>query len=71
MKEQLEKLQTLGLDVNDFYTIAIWERELRLQGHVTKELLNKLKELDFEIKFEKDSNFIIAEKDNVTCNLTF
>lgn len=71
MKEQLEKLQTLGLDVNDFYTIAIWERELRLQGHVTKELLNKLKELDFEIKFEKDINFIIAEKDNVTCTLTF
>ena len=71
MKEQLEKLLTLGLDVNDFYTIAIWERELRLQGHVTKELLNKLKELDFEIKFEKDINFIIEEKDNVTCTLTF
>jgi hypothetical protein len=71
MKEQLEKLQTLGLDLNDFYTIAIWERELRLQGHVTKELLNKLKLLNFEIKFEKDTNFIIAEKDNVICNLCF
>lgn len=71
MKEQLEKLLTLGLDVNDFYTIAIWERELRLQGHVTKELLNKLKSLDFKLKYEEDHDFIIAHKDNVTCSLTF
>lgn len=74
MKKNLDKLNELGYDSNDFYNIRVNPFSIRFQGTFTTKTLFKYKELGYEFNFKsitEDSFFIEAEKDYVSIILTF
>ena len=42
MENQIEKLLSLGLDLNKFYVISLLSNEIQLQGPATGSLMNDL-----------------------------
>lgn len=69
MKEQFEKLSMLNIDMNDFYTITLYECEVRLQGRLTESLLKKMKELGFVFHLSQNG-WLEASLDKVYVTLT-
>ena len=69
MKEQVEKLSMLKIDMNDFYAITLYESDIRLQGRLTGTLLKKMKEYGFVFVLE-DSGYLESQLDGVSVTLT-
>ena len=68
-QKQIEKILSLNLDLDKFYAIRIYEREICLQGNCTSSLKREFEELGFE--FILDGSYITAKKDGFDITLTF
>jgi hypothetical protein len=56
-------------DLNNFYTVTLWERSIDLQGHATKEVIKYCEKLGFE--FSYIGKYLTAQKGKVKITLTF
>jgi hypothetical protein len=70
MKEQVEKLSMLNIDMNDFYAITLYESEIRLQGRYYGRTYNKLKELGFVFVLDEGSGYLESSKNGINVTLT-
>jgi hypothetical protein len=71
MENQIEKLLSLGLDLNKFYVISLLSNEIQLQGHATGSLMNDLIKLGYELDYDKESNWLQCRTNNLKITLTF
>lgn len=71
MENQIEKLLSLGLDLNKFYVISLLSNEIQLQGHATGSLMNDLIKLGYELDYDKESNWLEYRSNNLKITLTF
>jgi hypothetical protein len=71
MENQIEKLLSLGLDLNKFYDISLLSNEIQLQGHATGSLMNDLIKLGYELDYDKESNWLQYRSNNLKITLTF
>jgi hypothetical protein len=71
MENQIEKLLSLGLDLNKFYVISLLSNEIQLQGHATGSLMNDLIKLGYELDYDKESNWLQYRSNNLKITLTF
>jgi len=71
MKKQIEKLAALNLDLELFYTISLWDYEIRLQGFATKSTLSALKSNGFDFIYDAEYEFFTAKNDEINIILTF
>ena len=71
MENQIEKLLSLGLDLNKFYVISLLSNEIQLQGHATGSLMNDLIKLGYELDYDKQNNWLEYRADNLKITLTF
>ena len=71
MENQIEKLLSLGLDLNKFYVISLLSNEIQLQGHATGSLMNDLIKLGYELDYDKESNWLEYRTNNLKITLTF
>ena len=71
MENQIEKLLSLGLDLNKFYVISLLSYEIQLQGHATGSLMNDLIKLGYELDYDKESNWLQYRSNNLKITLTF
>jgi hypothetical protein len=70
MKELLQQLSEINLDLELFYAIRL-SNDIVLQGDMTRETYNKLKSLEYKMSFDFENDWLFAEKDNVKIVLTF
>lgn len=71
MENQIEKLLSLGLDLNKFYVISLLSNEIELQGHATGSLISDLIKLGYELDYDKECNWLQYRTNNLKITLTF
>lgn len=69
MKEQLKKLNELGIDLDLFYVVTIREYGIDLQGLATEKTLNLCSKF-VSFKFINDHNWLAGSKDGINITLT-
>jgi hypothetical protein len=71
MKELLQQLSELDIDLESCYSIRLGFKKIDLQANVTKETYDKLKSLQYKISLDLENDWLLAEKGNVSMILTF
>ena len=69
IKEQIEKLSSLPLDLDGFYVITMYPKIIRLQGDCTAYIKRQCEKAGFV--FEYDGDYLEAKKDGIEITLTF
>jgi hypothetical protein len=70
MKNQLERLASLNLDLEMFYVITMRDDQIQLQGHINYQV-RRLCEAEGFVFGLSESNWIQAQKDGIEITLTF
>jgi len=72
MEKGLRILNTLSklIDLNNFYVIEIWGKELKLQGYYKPELIVELKKLKFFLLEIDEKGFINLKRNYISVVLT-
>jgi len=68
MKQKIEDLLNLGLDLEQFYCITLFYG-IQLQGYASNSLMNDLGKLGYEFDFDKENNWFQSIKENVKITL--
>lgn len=69
MKEQIEELLNLGLDLDKFYCVTLFY-DIKLQGYATASTMDYLSKLGYEFNFDNQNNWFECRKNNVVITLT-
>jgi hypothetical protein len=69
MKQKIEDLLNLGLDLDKFYCVTLFYG-IQLQGYVSGSLMNDLNKLGYEFDYDKENNWFQSRKENVKITLT-
>jgi hypothetical protein len=75
MKKTIDTFNTLSeieIDFQDFYSIRIIENRIYLMGFISRDLIRRLKEQDFELTFD-DKNLwfnLIGKLNDVSIEVT-
>ena len=56
-------------DLNNFYTVSIWQHSIDLQGNADNKTIEYCKNLGFEFNYE--GKFLKAKKEQINITLTF
>jgi hypothetical protein len=68
MKQKIEDLLNLGLDLEQFYCVTLFYG-IQLQGYATNSLMEHLNQLGYELNFNKKNNWFECNKNNVNITL--
>lgn len=68
-QQQIEKLLSLNLDLDNFYSIRICPNKIYLQGECTGLTKNKCESVGF--KFIYDGEYLTSENNGIEITLTF
>lgn len=70
MKNQLEILNALEINLDLFYCISFREYEIRLQGIITDEAVRECNNL-VKLQLDHEMNWLTGTIENITITLTF
>ena len=74
MKDRLKSLNTLVdsniLDLKDFYTLDMRNDEIKVQGHMSSDRIEKYRKLGFDFVLHDDLPYLVATKYDLTITLT-
>ena len=68
-KQKVEKLLSIGIDLDNFYAIRIYDAQIQLQGEARKCTIFECEKQGYEFQYQ--NHFLEAKKDGVEITLTF
>ena len=68
-KQKIEKLLLIGIDLDNFYAIRIYDAQIQLQGEARKCTISECESAGYV--FQYIGGYLEAKKDGVEITLTF
>jgi len=68
-KQKVEKLLSIGIDLDNFYAMRIYDSKIQLQGEARKCTILECEKAGYEFAYQ--NHYLEAQKDGIEITLTF